>query len=131
MPDELMSGSVSARRRNPFWGRVIAALISGFVAYVALTIYSIGTNDVFYGFLYDVLLPVVFLGLPPFIGVCFGRIFAATAVVYGGLAVWAFLLVNPGFGFMALGCGLLVSLTMSYLADVYSLWPEGAERVAV
>lgn len=119
-----MSSSVSAPRRHPFWGRVIAALISGFVAYVALTIYSIGTVDVFFGFFYDVLLPVVFLGLPPFIGVCFGRIFAVTAVVYGGLAGWAFFLLDPGFGFLALGCGLLASLTMSYLADFYDLSPN-------
>lgn len=126
-----VKGTASARSKNPFWGRVVAAMISGFVAYVVSMFYAIGTNDVFYGFLFDFLIPIAILGLPPFIGVCFGRIFVVTAVAYGGLAGWAFLFADPGLGFLALGCGLLVSLTMSYLADVYSLWREGAERVAV
>lgn len=99
-------------------------MISGFVAYVAFTFYALGTNDVFYGFLLDVLVPVAILGLPPFIGVCFGRIFAVTAVLYGGLAGLAFYHGDPGLGFLTIGCGLLASVTMSYLADFYSLSPK-------
>lgn len=98
-------------------------MISGFVAYVPLMMYAAGTNDVFYGFVFDVLLPVAILGLPAFIGVCFGRIFGVTVTVYGGFAAWLLFIGEPGSALAFAGSGLLVSLTMSFLAERYSLLP--------